>query len=152
MPAQLEHANFTVSDPAATADWMREVFGWHLRWEGDAMAGGHTKHVGTEAHYVALYNPGNAGTLMNTSYETIGALNHIAVVVDDLDATEKPCWRRVSPPETTPTMSPDGGFISTMRTGSNMRSCNTIDGSQPPTQRPLGSCNWRAVWVRYLPS
>ncbi|UWR36990.1 VOC family protein [Sulfitobacter sp. W074] len=89
MPAQLEHANFTVSDPAATADWMREVFGWHLRWEGDAMAGGHTKHVGTEAHYVALYNPGNAGTLTNTSYETIGALNHIAVVVDDLDATEK---------------------------------------------------------------
>ena len=68
MPAQLEHANFTVSDPAATADWMREVFGWHLRWEGDAMAG---------------------GPLMNTSYETIGALNHIAVVVDDLDATEK---------------------------------------------------------------
>jgi catechol 2,3-dioxygenase-like lactoylglutathione lyase family enzyme len=88
MPAQLEHANFTVSDPAATANWMREVFGWHLRWEGDAMAGGHTKHVGTEAHYVALYNPGNAGTLTNTSYETIGALNHIAVVVDDLDATE----------------------------------------------------------------
>ena len=86
MRAQLEHANFTVSDPAATANWMREVFGWHLRWEGDAMAGGHTKHVGTEAHYVALYNPGNAGTLMNTSYETIGALNHIAVVVDDLDA------------------------------------------------------------------
>ncbi|WP_339637551.1 VOC family protein [uncultured Sulfitobacter sp.] len=89
MPAQLEHANFTVSDPAATANWMREVFGWHLRWEGDAMAGGHTKHVGTEAHYVALYNPGKAGTLTNTSYETIGALNHIAVVVDDLEATEK---------------------------------------------------------------
>ncbi len=89
MPAQLEHANFTVSDPAATANWMREVFGWHLRWEGDAMAGGHTKHVGTEAYYVALYNPGKAGTLTNTSYETIGALNHIAVVVDDLEATEK---------------------------------------------------------------
>ena len=89
MPAQLEHANFTVSDPAATARWMGEVFGWHLRWEGDAMAEGHTKHVGTKDHYVALYNPGKAGTLMNTSYETIGALNHIAVVVDDLDATEK---------------------------------------------------------------
>ena len=36
MPAMFEHANITVSDPAATAAWMEKLFGWHLRWEGDA--------------------------------------------------------------------------------------------------------------------
>ena len=89
MPAQLEHANFTVSDPAATAAWMQDVFGWHIRWEGDAMAGGHTKHVGTEDRYVALYNPGRTAEAKASSYHTLGGLNHVAVVVEDIDATEK---------------------------------------------------------------
>ena len=89
MPAQLEHANFTVSDPAATAAWMRQVFGWRIRWEGDAIAGGHTKHVGTEDRYIALYNPGTEAARKPDSYKTLGGLNHIAVVVDDLEATEE---------------------------------------------------------------
>ena len=89
MPAMLEHANFTVSDPAATAAWMQKVFGWEIRWEGDAMAGGHTKHVGTKDHYVALYNPGKPTDSKGSSYHTLGGLNHIAVVVVDIDATEK---------------------------------------------------------------
>jgi catechol 2,3-dioxygenase-like lactoylglutathione lyase family enzyme len=89
MTARLEHANYTVSDPAATAAWMQKLFGWHIRWEGDAMAGGHTKHVGTDSQYVALYTPGIATALKHGSYEVVGGLNHIAVVVDDLDATER---------------------------------------------------------------
>lgn len=89
MPAQLEHANYTVSDPAATARWMQELFGWHIRWEGDAIAGGHTKHVGTDTHYVALYTPGTATSPKHDSYHATGGLNHIAVTVDDLDATER---------------------------------------------------------------
>lgn len=89
MPAQLEHANYTVSAPAATARWMQKLFGWHIRWEGDAIAGGHTKHVGTDTHYVALYTPGSATSQKNNSYEAAGGLNHIAVTVDDLDATER---------------------------------------------------------------
>ena len=56
--AQLDHANITVSDPAATAAWMEKLFGWHIRWQGDAIAGGHTIHVGNDHGYVALYNPG----------------------------------------------------------------------------------------------
>ena len=88
MPAMLEHTNFTVSDPAATAAWMEQIFGWHIRWQGDAMAGGHTKHVGTDTHYVALYCPGTPAPATEDSYKTVGGLNHIAVVVDDLDATE----------------------------------------------------------------
>ncbi|MBD3664417.1 VOC family protein [Sulfitobacter aestuariivivens] len=88
MPAIFEHANITVSDPAATAAWMEKLFGWHLRWEGGAIAGGHTKHVGTDSQYVALYTPGTATHSNGSSYETTGGLNHLAVVVDDLDATE----------------------------------------------------------------
>ncbi len=88
MPAMLEHTNFTVSDPAATAAWMEHIFGWKIRWQGDAMAGGHTKHVGTDSHYVALYSPGTPAPATEDNYKTVGGLNHIAVVVDDLDATE----------------------------------------------------------------
>ncbi len=88
MPALFEHANITVSDPAATAAWMGRIFDWQLRWEGDAIAGGHTKHVGTATHYVALYTPGTAIEDKADSYHATGGLNHLAVVVDDLDATE----------------------------------------------------------------
>ncbi|NNE51969.1 MAG: VOC family protein [Sulfitobacter sp.] len=89
MPAQLEHANYTVSDPARTAAWMEKLFGWHIRWQGDAMAGGHTIHVGTKDHYLALYTPGKPDQSTVANYTTVAGLNHIAVVVDDLEATEK---------------------------------------------------------------
>ena len=88
MPAMLEHANITVSDPAATAAWMKTLFGWHIRWEGDAIMGGHTKHVGTASHYVALYVPDKTKPIAEDTYQTVGGLNHLAVVVDDLNATE----------------------------------------------------------------
>ncbi len=86
--AVLEHVNITVSDPRATAEWLGRVFGWRVRWEGAAMAGGFTMHVGDDAGYVALYNPGSDLGDPSTSYGTKGGLNHWAVVVDDLDATE----------------------------------------------------------------
>lgn len=88
MTATLEHANFTVADPKATAAWLGDVFGWHIRWEGDAMAGGYTVHVGTGDRYLALYSPGNAQKTSASSYDTIGGLNHIGITVDDLDAAE----------------------------------------------------------------
>lgn len=88
MTATLEHANFTVSDPKATAAWMEKLFGWHIRWEGDAMAGGHTVHVGTGSHYLALYTPAEPLAQGGSSYTSVGGLNHIAVTVEDLDATE----------------------------------------------------------------
>lgn len=30
----LEHVNVTVSDAQKTADWLGDVFGWHVRWCG----------------------------------------------------------------------------------------------------------------------
>ncbi|WP_415921556.1 VOC family protein [Tateyamaria sp. SN6-1] len=88
MPAILEHTNLTVSNPEATAKWMCDLFGWHIRWAGSAMAGGRTVHVGTEAAYLALYTPGAPNPPADNTYTTVGGLNHLAVVTDDIDAME----------------------------------------------------------------
>lgn len=81
----LEHVNLTVSDPQRTADLLGRLFGWKKRWEGPAKLGGFTIHVGTDESYVAIYRypPDLAPALDN------GRLNHIGVVVDDLDAAEQ---------------------------------------------------------------
>ena len=89
MIARLEHTNFTVSDPDATAKWMCDLFGWHVRWAGAAMSTGRTVHVGTDKHYLALYTPGTPGTATDDNYATVGGLNHLAVVVDDIEAMEQ---------------------------------------------------------------
>ena len=80
----LEHVNVTVSDPNRTADMLGRLFGWHRRWEGPAKAGGYTVHVGTDDAYVAVYRyPEGAAPALDS-----GRLNHIGVVVDDLEAAE----------------------------------------------------------------
>jgi glyoxylase I family protein len=89
MPAILEHSNFTVSDPDATAAWMCEVFGWHIRWSGAAINGGRTVHVGSDVSYLALFRPKEPAAAAGSSYDIIGGLNHIALVVEDLDASEQ---------------------------------------------------------------
>lgn len=89
---RLEHVNITVSNPKSTAKMLGHLFGWHVRWEGPAMGGaGYTVHVGGEESYVALYSGAGeqAVPTADASYATRGALNHIAVVVDDLDQTEE---------------------------------------------------------------
>ena len=89
MTAVLEHANVTVSDPDATAAWMCDLFGWHVRWSGASMQTGRTVHVGSDAHYLALYSPGTPGKAKDDSYGTVGGLNHLAVVVDDINDMER---------------------------------------------------------------
>ena len=84
----LEHVNITVSDPHATAAWLDRIFGWKIRWEGDAKQNGWSLHVGGQNSYVALYHPGSEATAKTDSYAARGALNHWAVTVDDLDAVE----------------------------------------------------------------
>ena len=80
----LEHVNVTVSDPRRTAGLLCTLFCWRVRWEGPAWLGGYTVHVGTDDSYVAVYGyaPGRAPALDG------GRLNHIGVVVGDLDAAE----------------------------------------------------------------
>ncbi|MEM7321084.1 MAG: VOC family protein [Pseudomonadota bacterium] len=89
MTAILEHANFTVRDPKATAAWMHDVFGWKTRWEGEAISGGFTVHVGSTHTYLALYTPGAPNPASGKSYDNVGGLNHIGVLVEDFDDTEK---------------------------------------------------------------
>lgn len=84
MPAQLEHANITVSDPDATARWMCDLFDWEIRWQGAAKQSGWTVHVGTDDRYIALYAQNTPRKMTQDHYETIGGLNHLAVVVDDI--------------------------------------------------------------------
>ena len=91
--ALLEHVNLTVNDPKKTAAKLIEIFGWHVRWEGAAINNGYTVHVGTESRYIALYRPENGRQIApgtrDRAAERVGHLNHIAIVVDNLEATEK---------------------------------------------------------------
>ncbi len=86
--ARLEHVNITVSDPQRAAALMEALFGWRIRWEGAAIHGGYTVHVGNEDDYLAFYTPPAPITPAATSYGICGGLNHVALVVDDLDGTE----------------------------------------------------------------
>ena len=84
----LEHVNVTVSDPLKTAERLCALFDWRIRWQGDAIYAGRSIHVGAEGSYIALYrHPENLADNAN-SYGTRGGLNHIGVVVDDLDDVE----------------------------------------------------------------
>ena len=85
----LEHANITVTDTHATAAWMQAVFGWHIRWEGDSIHDGYSLHIGGAQSYLALYSPPAEIAPSGNTYRTRGGLNHLAVVVDDLDAVEE---------------------------------------------------------------
>ncbi len=86
---EIEHVNTTVRDVQATVAWIKDVFGWTVRWEGSAMNGlGHTVHIGTDRSYVALYQPKTAKAGPENDYLTAASLNHIGVTVDDLDAVE----------------------------------------------------------------
>lgn len=86
--ATLEHVNVTVSDPLKTADRLCRLFGWHIRWQGDAIHGGSSIHVGSDDNYMAVYTHAAPINSNVDSYVTRGGLNHIGIVVDDLDAVE----------------------------------------------------------------
>jgi catechol 2,3-dioxygenase-like lactoylglutathione lyase family enzyme len=84
---QLEHVNLTVSDPQRAADLMIDLFGWHIRWQGPSMLGGETIHVGNDDDYFALYTNETArGT--DAGFKKSRPLNHVGVVVEDLDGVE----------------------------------------------------------------
>lgn len=85
----IEHVNITVSDPQKTAALMCKLFDWHIRWEGTAKDNGYTVHVGTDDHYLAVYSAGSSENPTSRSYLTKGGLNHIGVVVQNLDAAEQ---------------------------------------------------------------
>lgn len=85
---RIEHVNVTVSDPEKTAAMLEALFGWHVRWQGPARDGGLSIHVGDKDTYIALYRePGPIKPPI--AHKKSAPLNHIALVVDDLDAVEQ---------------------------------------------------------------
>lgn len=88
MKTHLEHLNITVPDPKATAHMLGQVFGWTIRWEGEAKDNGYSVHVGEEDSYLALYNPGKPLQAARNTYGRVHGLNHLGIVVDDIDAVE----------------------------------------------------------------
>lgn len=86
--ARLEHVNLTVSDPDRAARLMEQLFGWHVRWQGPAQNGGRTIHVGSEDDYVALYT-GRDVSYSADDFVKGRPLNHVGVLVDDLDSVHE---------------------------------------------------------------
>jgi glyoxylase I family protein len=86
--AIIEHVNLTVSNPEQTADMLADLFGWHIRWRGPAALGGHTIHVGSETHYLAVYASADSDG-RRLAFEKGQPLNHVGILVDDLDSVER---------------------------------------------------------------
>ena len=80
----LEHANITVSDPDRSSALLQQLCGWRERWRGPSQLGGWTIHVGNERDYIAVYTDEGKGG----PYAKGAPLNHIGLVVDDLDGAE----------------------------------------------------------------
>lgn len=89
MKTQLEHMNVTVRDPHRTARLLSDIFGWKTRWEGPSQSGGYTVHVGGANSYLALYSPPRDVGERLAPGTVRGGLNHIALVVDNLDEAEQ---------------------------------------------------------------
>ena len=87
--ARLEHVNLTVRDPAATAERLHRLLDWNVRWQGESIHGGRSVHVGRDDCYLALYAPPATPVGGPSTYTTLNGLNHLAVVVDDLDEAER---------------------------------------------------------------
>ena len=85
----LEHINITVEDPVQTAELLCDLFDWKLRWQGDAINGGYSVHVGSEESYLALYNSGKPQAAAGNTYSRNTGLNHIGIVVDNLETIQK---------------------------------------------------------------
>lgn len=85
---KLEHVNITVADPLGTAALLVELFDWKIRWQGDSIYGGFTAHVGGAKSYLALYSRGEKTELVGDTHNRLSGLNHIGIVVDDLDEIE----------------------------------------------------------------
>lgn len=87
--ASLEHVNMTVSDPKKTAQMLVDLFDWEIRWEGPSMSNGYSVHVGAKDNYVAIYTNQSAGAALKPTAQFKGALNHLGIVVDDLEVLEQ---------------------------------------------------------------
>lgn len=81
----IEHVNLAVSDIHRSGKLFTDLLGWQPRWEGLSRSGGNTLHLGDETTYFALWSD---GTDMRGQEKGV-PLNHVGLLVDDLDAAEQ---------------------------------------------------------------
>lgn len=84
----IEHVNITVSDPDESAALFMKLFDWQIRWRGPAQNGGHSIHVGNHEFYFAVYATADSNVTAH-QFKKGEPLNHIGLVVDDLDEVER---------------------------------------------------------------
>lgn len=80
----IEHVNLTVSDPERSSELLQNLLGWRERWRGPSQLGGWSIHVGSPDSYVALYTD----KADRPRFGKGAPLNHVGLLVDDLDAAE----------------------------------------------------------------
>jgi hypothetical protein len=78
----------TVNEPDELAALLCRIFDWNIRWAGASKDNGYTVHVGSESSYLALYTHKDIQS-QEQSHITLNHLNHIGIVVDDLDKIKK---------------------------------------------------------------
>ncbi len=89
MSSTLEHINVTVRDSKRTAEILCAIFDWTVRWRGPAIHDGYAHHVGADDHYLALYSPKQPDAGKARDIAKVGRLNHVGVVVDNLEEIER---------------------------------------------------------------
>ncbi len=88
---RIEHANLSVTQPQRSADLLERMLGWQIRWSGKSQSGGDTIHVGERgngASYIALYTDDDVRAGRHVPLKKGQPLNHVGLLVDDLDAAE----------------------------------------------------------------
>ena len=85
MKGRIEHVNLTVSNAERSAGLLSALCGWHRRWQGPAMNGGHAIHLGDADDYIAFYTPKEGAS---GPFPPSRPFNHVGLVVDDLDRAD----------------------------------------------------------------
>ena len=83
----LEHVNLSVRELERSIDFYRRALGLELRWRGKTAAGRPAAHVGDEHCYLALFEAESQQPAPPIDYAAAG-FNHLAFVVDDLEASK----------------------------------------------------------------
>jgi len=83
--ARLEHVNISTTDCDRLADFLARLTGWTRRWEGPALRGGRTIHLGDQHAYLAIYR--HADTV--GGFIQGAPMNHIGIAVSDIDRAER---------------------------------------------------------------
>src|SRR2546422_10075397 len=87
MTVRLEHANLFVRDIDATVRFLQTAFpGFRIRFDGMDPRGFRWVHIGTDDTYIALTQSTVAPERQWTPYVGLPGVNHLAYVVDNVEA------------------------------------------------------------------